>query len=792
MLARRLARTRSGLWWVGPIAAVAVIVALVYVVLIRVDLSEADRKQFVFGGMNTAVSLNDYLSTNGATFELDRVANEVTKVSGGSACAEISTSIQTEARTSSVYGYREFQTPCLASQWGYQLTSGRWADKPGDVVVTVASGLSVGSSIRGLTPLPLNVVGIVENNNATRGSVILAASGTWRSWDWPAATSAFPRLSGVVMIYTTAGNSDALRTFYQNRVSSEAAAATVDINSLSSGGSRTLDRFPFLYLWVALPLAAVAAGLGGALRSRYANERRSLLVAQGMSPRSALRALSWSALLIAIPTAVAGTLVGWTLGVVATPLIQWISGQTPSPAPSPVDPLTRILVGVFLVWLAAFLVSQLPSSRRAHTPRTDTRSSTPRFATLRCVLAVAALGIGIFVAFAIRDASTIFAIVLLAVVAFGLISPDLMFWIAKRNKSAKPATQLAWRRVAARPVAAALTATAAAVAIGPVIAMSVLFASSITVQNDNERLPPREGQALYYPSDDPSVNQAVSDVVTQVAGSDASIVSVPLPQTAEGDGVVATSAGFGLIELVASVGDLNLLLGTPVSDEAKKVLNDGGILWTRDNSASEIWTVGAQPPRSIPLSGSISEQVEERWARAAAGFILIQTAEQHGLVATPDVVAFNGISAKESTQLGRALLSQNLDINIVRTYRADDPFSVSTFQWGLIGILGLLGVVTIVAATRGTVDSLRTQNPGLIALGVPRGWMGKVYLRETGVAVLIGAAVGGAAALAATGSGLLQLGSGVTVPVGPIAIYLAGLAAALVGVGTVGLAKIRS
>ncbi|MGK2853947.1 MAG: hypothetical protein ACSLE3_07565 [Microbacteriaceae bacterium] len=743
--------------------------------------------------MDTAVYFNDYVPTAEAEFPMSEAIDELSEASGSSACGEINSIMQTDTRDGQTYSYREFQEPCIPDQWGYSLSDGRWPDAPGEVVVSPATGLTDGAILQGLAPGDLTVVGQVVNPHATRALTLLAASGTWRSWDWPAASSAFPRLSATVIGYTTSDDYQALANSYHARADSDPSASSLEVANFAVRGAPVVEKMPYLYGWVAVPVAILAAALGLALRARYSGERRRLLIEQGLAPRSAARVVHGAEVIALVPASIGGVLTGWLVGYAAGPVAAWIAGHEPSPMPLPWDPLVRVVGGTIIVWLSVLIASQIGQhgDRSADGVRASGEGARS-FATVRHLLAVAGAGMGVFLALSIRDVSIIFAILLLWVVALGLVSPELVTWIVKRFPTRNPASRLAWRRVAERPTAAAVAVMAAALTVGPVIAMATLLASDIAAQNENARTPPREGQALYYLAGDEGTDSRITTMVTEIAGDDASVVAVSTPQTANGDGIVASSGGLGAVDVISSVDDLEVLLGGPVSDGARRVLKDGGILWNPEYGEPQVWTIGAASTTAIPLTGAVSEAFEERWARSTAGFMLEATAESRDLTVVDSLLVFGGLTSEEARQVGDELVRQGFDGSLVRTFRPDDPYSVTPFQLGLIGVLGVVGVAMITSSTRGSVDSLRKQNAGLIALGIPRSWLGRVFLRETGVTLLLGVVAGVAISIVTTLLGLLQLGIGIAVPVVPTVIYLIALSLTLLTIGAMGFARIRS
>lgn len=790
--ARRLSRSRSGVWWTLPVAAVGVLLTLSYSTLTRADFTPSADKVFNYGGMNTAVFFNGYVSTIEGEFRLTSSIEELQQVSGNAVCAEINAIVQADARSGDIYSYREFVPPCSPDAWGYTLTAGRWPTGPGEVVATSATGLTVGEAVRGTTPEDLLVVGVASNPSATRSQTLIAGSGTWRSWGWPEVSAAFPRLSATVIAYTTTDRSEEVVDFYRDQNEVSPLSETIDISPYGETGESNVDRFPFLYQWIAVPLAALATLIALGLRGRYLSSREYLLKLQGISPRvSAVIAQASTLIPIAVAT-ISGVIVGWLLSYGSTAIVEWIAGRAAGPMQLPADQSSRMIIGVGVVWVTALVVAAEKYSFAGRVSITIPNADNVSHSTLRQVLAIFTIGVAIFLLFVVRDVTVIIGSMFLVIVALALIAPELVLRVSRTFDRGSPGNKLAWRRVSQRPIVAAMGVTAAAIAFGPIIGLGIIISSDIAEQNNSARLPPAAGQAMYYLSDDDDVNAKVVDLMSSRTGSDQSLVYLPTIQTADGGGVVASAEGFGAVEAIASVKDLETLLGAPVSTEAAAILEAGGVLWGPEYSEAVLWAFAGDSLRPIGVYGATTEQFEERWARSSAGFILQSTAESLGFTLTDAVAVFGGVSEAEADSIGDELIDQGLDSSLVRTYRPEDPYSVSPFQWGLVGLIGFIGVGLLAAAMRGSVDSLRRQSPGLVALGAPRGWLGRVYLREGAATLLIGVVLGGASSIAVAIAGIVQLGIGVVVPYVLVGIYLMLLFLGLVAIGLFGFARIRS
>lgn len=556
----RLSRVRSGVWWTLPIATVAVLLTLSSSVLTRSDLTPEANRILNFAGQDTAVYFNEYIPTTEEAFDLPGSIAELQGASGNAVCTEINAFVQADPRSSQSFTYREFDDSCSQEAWGYLLSTGRWPEALGEIVVTEATGLRIGQVVQGATPEELRVVGIVSNLISLRSQVLIAATGTWRSWGWPDAASSYPRLSATVIAYTTAGSPGDVASFYSARAQDDPRAAMIEVATLGSSGQSSLDRFPFLYLWTALPLSMLCALLALGLRGRNLASRTALLRAQGVAPRDSTTIVQLSTLVPMISAAALGVVMGWLIGFGMTPVVEWIAGRVAGPVHAPLDPILRVLSGVSLAWLASFAAALLRSAQTHHRDRPDGKVSR---STARQVAAIFVAGVAVFLIVAVQDVFAVIASTMLLIVVLFLTAPELVLWLARILDRGSPGNRLAWRRVSHRPVVAALGLTAAAFAFGPVVAFAVILNSDIAQQNDSARLPPSEGQALYYLSADPNIDEGITQLVSSLTGSDSSIVYLPTLQTVDGGGVSRPPKDLELSRLLALLQTLNNSWGLP-------------------------------------------------------------------------------------------------------------------------------------------------------------------------------------------------------------------------------------
>lgn len=783
--AARLTRRRSGLWWAVPVVLVTAALTFSFSVLTQMQLSDADFRVSQFGGADVAVSFNEAVPTTEAEFGATAALAQLAELAGSPPpCGTLTTFLQAAPDSHTHYGYREFIGECDATDWGDRLVEGHWPSRPGDVVVSRETGLTPGSVLSGTTPGQLTVTGVFVNDHATRAQRLTAAPGTWRSWDWPDTKVGFPRLSAVLAAYLTGVDVDELRDVLA------AQGGEVLVTTATERGKTQLEQSPFLYLWIATPLALLATSIALGLRTRFTSTRRALLVQQGIGPLRAARIVHLASLLVIVLAGLTGLLLGWASGSASGALVTWFVGHKPSPAPPPWDPLVRIVLAEVALVCAVLIGSQY-RAKRAERP-SMAAAARPKHPLVRWIGALACITLAVSIVATIDAIQSFFAVVLLLVLALGLLMPEAIDMLLGIVRSRRPVVRLARARLREHSGTASLIAAAAAFTVGPVVAMMALLGSSVANDNANARMPPREGQATYTPfGDAEATGPLVTEVMDEVVGTKLTVVKLSAVRDDAGRSLTATSDGLGIVTLVDSVDDLDTVLGTPVSAHARTVLESGGVLWNTKHSGREAWIADRTSPQRIELPDAVAEDYEERWARSGAGFILTSTAQAHDLPVVPQMWVFGGLTPADTAEVGDALVARGVDGTLVRTYRAGDPFHVSPYQLGLIALLGLIGVVVIATAIRGSVASLIGQSRELIAIGMPRGWLGRVFLVECALPIGWGMAAGTLVSLVATAVGIVRVRVPVDVPIVPIAAYLVGLLVILTVMSAVALRRIR-
>lgn len=757
-----LARPRQGLAWLAPIIVVVAIIVLLHALLARVVLPVAGQVALDHGGHEATLHLGSLAVTDpGGTIAS---ALHEARSADPEACASINAILPRLTESNRTTALVE-STPCEPASFGWTLADGRWPERPGEIAVSAATGWQIGQTLpSGLLPDDTSVVAIVENRWSTHGHAIIAAPGTWESFGWPEVSHRFPQLSATLALHTTIDNAEGL------------AAGRSDPDGVvfveTPGVRRSLSETqPIVYNLPALALGATVTALILALRGRVRGSRRMLLVSQGVSPRAATGAAHLADLWALCAAAAAGVALGMALSLPAGLVLRQITGHDLSNVPLPVDPILRgVLPGLGLALLyglgQAYVAGRPPRPADAE----------PRSTTARHIAAIVLTGGTALLVAAPFDLAAVVGAVLLATIVLALLGPDVVGRMVRMIRPRHATSRLAMRRVQRTPGPAAAMLAAAAVAVGPGVALLTIATTQLAIDNANARIPPSAGQVLYYPSGT-TTDDLVARVIGQVA-PDAQPIDVFPASGPDGQQYLGEDGGFGMVSALGSVHDLELLLATTMDRDATEVLDAGGVLWTGQDHGPRLVTDAGD----VPLPASMAVDVDERWSRGSEGFMLLGGPAQ--VQANPEaaVMVYVGLSEQQISQIPDALAAEGLDRGLVRTPRPEDVHVFDPLITTVVVGLALLGTALLVGAARGRVATLRRQASDLAAIGVPRRWTARSLLAECGPTLVAGALAGIAVSAAVTAAGLARLGFAPALPMAAVGIYLAAVALVVTGV----------
>lgn len=782
---RRFLRIRSGVWWVLPTSLVLIALTVTHIALTRFDPTRADSSQWRFGGHSQGVYFNELVPTTEKSFKLNQVLNSFQSNLSSISCSKIQTILSDYIENQKYFSYTEYLGSCGSQDWGFKLLQGRDPNALNEVVATSDTGYTVGQTVSNLLPKPFTVVGLVSNENADTAKVLIAYPGTFRAFGWPETKLKWPTLTATVSTMLDGFDQDKLESHFLSLNSS------VAFDYLDTPRKTLSERFPYLYLWIALPLVLLAMLFSLLLRYPFTHRRVKLLVSQGARPFKANSLLLVSNIIHLAITGVLSIGAGSLLALALSEPVRWMSSRRLSPFPWPINP--AIQFGFALLSLVpAYLLTTYSISLFGRLGRRIQRFQIGRkvswaISIVLTLIALASLSAPLF-------QLSYFTFVLLVVAALGFSVEAPFKYFTSRKVAKTTAGRLAFRRVSQQSSRSAVALTGATLAIAPVLTFLIMFSSALAQSNKSEVLPPAENQVSYAIFTPSKIDAKVIDLARESAGADFSFAYYSNFSNSEGTPIVASESEMGSVISVDSTASLESMLQISLSPLSVETLNSGGILWFQEKDSTNLWTLsnGDLKAKRISFSGAAYQQVPWAWENTAKAVVLDKTLEKLGMVKDYKTLIVSGISRAESLEFADSLLKVGIDPSIVEYHKVGDAYSETPLQVGITGIMFLMASILILSSTRSIVSSLRNQSRELVSLGVPSSWLVRVFFTEMALTVGVGLLLGLVLTALASGLAITSFNIVTSVPWLYIAVYSFVVTGLITFVSWSGLRKIRS
>jgi hypothetical protein len=656
----------------------------------------------------------------------------------------------------------------------YELLSGRWPTRAGEVVVTEPQDVRAAAG-DGLPVLggkaTLQVVGTADDRFA-RTTNLLVAPGTWASLD-PSLAEGFQVLdaqpfllwSGVRQDDVVAAYAAAVRDWKQ-RLGSAVDGGDPDMvggtlqtrEQLSARPERTwIERTPAGYTLpsLLLPLAATLLVFG----ANHRRFRRTLntLVNVGVRPLTAVAALALAAIAWCLTAAAGGAVVGTVVGVGARAVIARLRDKAPGPIDGLDAPLLRLLaITVFATLCAAAALAMGTRKVKAPvSPRPEAKTTAApkrRGRDARHLLAVAAWCAA--VAYAIRVDSPAKAMILTGVLTFAvlLVIPDVLDVMLRVLPEGGPRRRLAHRQLAADRNRATAALAILTVLMGASLGYLALLDTLIRTADQRAYPEALPGQVLL--ADRASIT--FPPPATLLRAVDASGVANQLPRTeltflftTDADGNVTRSAtrdgrddNLLAVETAAQV---EQLIGHSLNPTQRSALAEGGLLVWADAPDAPSHTVPTRlaikaadtlVSRTHAVPAVAVEVPLVEWRIGTDGVLLRSTALGLNLpVPKAGPLVISNVSTTQADAIHDAVARAGLDAKMIRIYTPPPapvpPAALVVTAAGLV----ILAVTAVLAATRAQTRALRGYLARLISIGIPATWARDVLLYQYGILV---------------------------------------------------------
>lgn len=647
-------------------------------------------------------------------------------------------------------------------------------DRPsevGEAIVSqaIADRWPIGSEVQFYNgALQLRIVGTFRSVFSTDTRAFVVPTGTWSSLRTLEANAAvrLDAYAGRILRWSNPESNDAVLSAVQRVIADNGAIAEglgsegVVVESRASiEATSPAVNIPLLLAIVVGPLAAglIAGLLGGAFTTRVRGTMWALGVPYQRTRGAALLANTTAA----ITGAIAGTLAGVGIGFAARPLLSHIATQA-------LGPVTSTSMAFLSVPLAA--AGALVGTALAGRPRSGPRGKASvqqaqswDRALFRTVVAVVLISLGIFVSTGTGDIARLSLSSVLIASAIILAFMPATLGMMGRLPSRSLAARLALRQLSSERKSGVVTVGSVAVLQVLGCALAILVSSSVAQVNDSTESAVAPGQIVFEPALE---SQEEIDLVRAEFEAAAGL-SEPVTMRTVGMG---SDRGDGPTRVVATIGELERVLGITLDSDVASTVGDGGLLLMKPPEADTVSFPANDEFPGATFAAALAEGLDPSF-RNLNGFILESTAIDAGLpLASPSYVYTRATPEQLSSaqEVGDRL---NFNDAWVKVHREPDVLSAPLRVAAITVLIAMFAGIVILMATFAQARRMRPALAGLRAIGVDGGFLVRVVgvrVGLTAVLATIFGVVSSAVGVAATFV-VARLNLGVVIPVLPIA-----------------------
>ena len=450
----------------------------------------------------------------------------------------------------------------------------------------------------------------------------------------------------------------------------------------------------------------------------------------------------------------AGAALGTVAGLAAARFAPW---GIASPSTSvPWEALLAVVAGMVIGPVVAWTFIRMRVTAGSRSPRTVDRSRAG-WGRLRHVVALVLLALVVHRALSLRHPDDGLVLVCLALGLAVVMTPEILLAVNGVLPSRLLRDKLVRRLIA--DYLPRVAAYVALVALGTGLATAVVVALQSAVAAEQARQGSTAPPGVVALDNDDAPSLPVADEVRQAAEQVAALAGQEPVQlwssgrsTRTPDGaadvadMVTTSDGAGVLFAAESTDDLQRLVGRTLTGRERGVLEAGGVLVTDPEAVMAAGRVGlvamttGRPIAAVP--GVRAEVRPAPWFVFVPGYVLTDTAEDLGIPVTPGALVYTGVSAEQARQVQRELAAAGINpeqAEIHRELPAVVP-DAALVGWCVGFLLLLIGVSVVI--TRSQAESMRGWAGRLHLVGVDRGWVSSVLVRQHLVLTFVGLGVG--------------------------------------------------
>ena len=626
--------------------------------------------------------------------------------------------------------------PHIGQEFGYSLTSGRWAEKPGEVVVVGESDLSEGETVTGLGGnVNLTVVGKAKNRFLPGVETLLAFPGTWNTID-PAASEISAAAISTTLYSSAIADREALKEYVYTHLDEKTAAQleSLDGDTLGAGFvPRSLvedrphlgiaDQYSFVFGVFALLLPVSLVAFLWAWSKKLLAPVNNQLYTLGVNPaplwKTAFRKIGLAVALASVLGMALGVGVAWLL---APALADLVGIQGPGPQ-IPTKWLAVIAVGVIVSFVAGGIITRPRISRSvavgASADRAQRVFSSKKLLWGTGVAAVLTL-VGVGAASVQLGIDVLETWAPLPVAVWSLFLSLAITGYVSRRSPIKP-RPLAQRLSTYHRALAVFAIALLSIAIGNLMFSSTLAQSITAAQNKSliSLLPEDQFGVDQEHPNGLKVSEKAVNVLAHKLG-----LEEPVAVTTTGGGfdIIEGVGGSYGISAVDDADDLGRILGRALSNEEAATLEKGGLL-VRDSaflngSEARIFSESLPDGELLP---AVQADFGEHWETNAAAFMLTRTAKEHRLSLEGLRWVFTDLSESQQKELLAGALESRISRDLLQVPLKQEASTPSNVYFSLASAL-IGSCVIVIMVSRTNAKSLEALNSTFWTLGLPTSW----------------------------------------------------------------------
>ncbi len=754
------------------------------------QLSPSQRADAALGSADARIQLpgSAPIGSDGRT--LDDELRHAIEVGGGvgPSIDYVASGVRADGGDETTYILHEIDERATAAP-RFELVSGEWPSEIGDALASqaIADQWPIGSEVQFYNgALRLRIVGTFHSVFSTETRAFIVPSGTWsslRTLDADAATR-LDAYAGRILRWSNPEREDAVVAAVQGVVAENSAIA----ESLGSEGMIVESRASIeattpsanMPLFLVVMLGPLAAGLiAGLLAGAFTSRVRGVMWTVGVPYRSTRGAALLANTTAAIAGAIAGTLAGIGIGFAVRPLLSLIATQALGPVTSTPMAFLSVPLAAVGALVGTALAGRRPSGARAEAsvPRSRSWDRT----LFRIVVAVVLVSFGIFVSTGTGDIARLSLSSVLIASAIILAFVPSSLGLMGRWPAHSLAALLALRQLSSERRLGVATVGSAAVLQVLGCALAILVTSSVAQVNNSTESAVAPGQIVLEPALE---SQEQIDLIRAEFETALGLSDPVLMQTV-GTG---SDRGDGPTRVVATVSELELVLGTALTSDQTSVVSNGGLLLMKPPDTA---TVSFPANGDFPGATLAAARVEglDPSFRNVNGFILESAALDAGLPLTSPSYVYTHATPDQVSSAKAEGARLNLNDAWVKVYREPDVLTAPLRVSAITVLIALFAGIVILLATSAQARGMRSALAGLRAIGMDGGFLARVVGVRVGVTAALATVFGlvsSTIGVAATFT-VARLNLGVTIPVLPIAamvLAFAGFAAVAAVVAT--------